>query len=96
MASAEQQLIERGFEKGIAEGIEKGIAEGIEKGIAEGIEKGIAEGLKRSLTSLLRARFGDLGPPTEVRLALATTEDLDRWTERVLVAQHIEDVFDER
>jgi hypothetical protein len=92
MASAEQQLIERGFEKGIAEGIEKGIAEGIEKGI----EKGIAEGLKRSLTALLRARFGDLDAAAEARLAQATTEDLDRWTERVLVAQRVDDIFDDR
>lgn len=45
------------------------------------------------LVGQLRTRFGDLDAAAENRIAKATAEELDRWVERVIVAQRIDDVF---
>lgn len=63
------------------------------------LEKGAATGaLTKSrdvLTRLLRTRFGDLDAAAESRITKATAEELDRWVERVIVAERIDDVFTE-
>lgn len=63
------------------------------KGRAEGEAKGRAEGLRRMLTHLLTLRFGP--PPEDVhkRLETAHEEELLRWSERVLSAQSVVEVF---
>jgi hypothetical protein len=45
------------------------------------------------LVRQLRTRFGNLDAAAENRIAKATAEELDRWVERVIVAEHIDDVF---
>ncbi|MBX3191660.1 MAG: hypothetical protein KF819_32000 [Labilithrix sp.] len=59
------------------------------------LEKGRGEGVRDVLTRLLRARFGPLDAATESRIAKATVGELERWTERVIVAVGIDDVFKE-
>lgn len=66
----------------------------IERGIEKGIERGIERGMRQTLARQLRARFGAIDAAAEARIAAASREDLDRWTERVLVASRIDDVFD--
>lgn len=65
------------------------IDEGMEKGIEKGIEKERREILRR----LLERRFGVLGVVNESRISQASTDDLDRWIDRVLEAATVEDVL---
>ena len=58
-----------------------------------GIEKGIQQGEAFLLTHLLTQRFGPLPDWATERLAQASREELERWAERVLEAQRLEDVF---
>ena len=80
---------ERGIEKGIEQGIEQGVSIGIEKGI----EKGAQEKSRNTLTKLLTLRFGSLPEAAVQRLGEARVEQLDAWTEKVLFASTLEDVF---
>ena len=68
---------------------------GIEKGIEKGIERGAREGSANLLKRLLTSRFGALAPVICARLAGASTEQIEQWGERVLIADSIEDVFRE-
>jgi flagellar biosynthesis/type III secretory pathway protein FliH len=95
-----QQWKAEGLKEGFKEGIEKGIAEGIEQGIEQGLEKGIekgrTEGEARLLARLLENKFGALNELTRHRLEAADDEQLLRWGERVLVADSLDGVFDDR
>ena len=99
VSSIERFAIERGMKKGmqqgIEQGIEQGIQQGIEKGIARGIEKGIQQGLAQSLQRQLNRRFGPLSAEVTRQLENATPEQLETWTDRVLDARTIEEVFAE-
>ncbi|MBX3226747.1 MAG: Rpn family recombination-promoting nuclease/putative transposase [Labilithrix sp.] len=61
--------------------------------IEQGIEKGIEKGTRRTILRLLRTRFGPLEPAIEARVEAASSDDLDRWTERIIVAKTLDDVF---
>ena len=74
-------------------GIEKGIEQGIEQGIEKGIEKGRAEGEAKILQKLLKLRFGPLSATLEARISQASTEEIECWTDRILEAASLEDVF---
>ncbi len=58
-------------------------------GLAKGIRKGEASILRRLLTR----RFDGLPGWVEERLAQASREQLESWADRVLDAEHLEDVF---
>lgn len=95
VSSIERFAIERGMKKGMQQGIEQGIQQGIEKGIARGIEKGIQQGLAQSLQRQLNRRFGPLSAEVTRQLENAAPEQLETWTDRVLDARTIEEVFAE-
>jgi len=95
MKKGMQQGIEQGMQQGIEQGIQQGIEQGIEKGIARGIEKGIQQGLAQSLQRQLNRRFGPLSAEVTRQLENATPEQLETWTDRVLDARTIEEVFAE-
>ncbi len=59
----------------------------------EGIQKGRQEGELRLLRRLLQRRFGELPAWVENRLASASVDDLERWSDRVFDAVILEDVF---
>lgn len=67
--------------------------EGLEEGRQEGIQEGIRQGEASLLERLLRRRFVDLPKWVFERLEKASREELERWGERVLEAQRLEDVF---
>ena len=69
---------------------EKVIAEGIATGRAEGI----ATGQRAALLKLLAAKFGALEPELVARVEAATSDDLERWLGRILVADRVEAVLD--
>jgi predicted transposase/invertase (TIGR01784 family) len=68
-----------------------------EKGRAEGLEQGREEGrrtLAAVLTNLLHLKFGaPASSDVRQRLDAASAEELARWTERVLTASTLDDVF---
>jgi len=57
------------------------------------IEKGRQEGERVLLRRLLTQRFGPLPDGVEQQLHAATVPDLERWADRVLDAQHLDEVF---
>ncbi len=68
---------------------DKLIQEGMEKGREEGLAQGKRDTLKRQLT----VRFGSLPSEVAARIdALRTSEELDRYLDRVLTARSLEDV----
>ncbi len=63
-------------------------------GIEKGIQKGRKEGEEILLKCQLIHRFGKLPNWVQGRLSKATTQDLERWAERILEASNLEEVFD--
>ncbi len=63
------------------------------RGIEKGREEGQITALATMLRRLLRLRFGPLDGATEARIAAASSDDLMRYTERVIDAESLEDVF---
>jgi uncharacterized protein DUF4351 len=60
----------------------------------EGIEQGRREGECAVLLRLLRRRFGTaVNAEVEQRLAMASIEQIDTWTERVLSAATLSDLL---
>ena len=68
---------------------EEGRQEGRKKGIEEGLRQGEASILERQL----HRRFVELPKWVFERLEKATRDELERWSERVLEARRLEDVF---
>ena len=87
--TAAERMTEETRKIALAEGEAKGRVEGEAKGRVEGEAKGRAEVLRKLLT----LKFGVLSAESEERLSKAGIEDLDRWSERVLSAQRVEEVF---
>jgi len=56
-------------------------------------ERLLNEGRQDVLLRLLTRRFGPLDPTTEQRLQQASSEELERWTDNILDAQTLDEVF---
>lgn len=93
VSSIERFAIERGMKKGMQQGMQQGIEKGMATGIAKGIEKGIRQGLAQGLQRQLSRRFGPLSPEVIRQLERATPEQLETWTDRVLDARTLDEVF---
>lgn len=76
-------------EKAEARGEARGRAEGEARGRAEGEARGRAE----LLLKLLQLKFGALSDAAIARVRAASTDELDRWGERVLTAEALDDVW---
>jgi hypothetical protein len=64
--------------------------------LKQGIEQGIKEGQGSLLLRLLRQRFGnEVDTKTEWRIADASLEQLDLWTDRILSAATLTDLLRE-
>lgn len=88
--------LERTYQKGLADGkaesrstLETTYQEGHAEGRAEGRLEGGAELILRQL----QKRFGPLPAGTEERVRAATESELARWTDRILDARSLADVF---
>jgi hypothetical protein len=81
------------FETMLAESIDRWNRELREEGVQEGLQKGLQEGEARILLRQLRLKFGPLKPETEEQVPAADAERLMEWSERVLGAERVEDVF---
>jgi Putative transposase, YhgA-like/Domain of unknown function (DUF4351) len=81
------------------EEVETMLAESIDRWNREireqGREEGRQEGEARILLRLLRLKFGTLAPEVEERVLSTDVDRLEEWSERVLTAQRLQDVFGE-
>ena len=60
----------------------------------EARKEGRNEGVRSVLLRLLRARFGEMPAATVARVETAELADLERWSDRVIGAQMLAEVFD--
>jgi hypothetical protein len=75
--------------------IQRGLQEGEAKGRVEGEAKGRVEGQAELVARLLTKRFGTRSAEIQARLTQATSDQLERWGERLLDAESLEGVFDD-
>jgi hypothetical protein len=69
--------------------------QGETKGLELGLSQGLSQGRLEVLSKLLALKFGDLSEPVQARLASASSGEIERWIERVLFANTLEQVLDE-
>lgn len=75
---------------------DQGRQEGRQEGRREGRQEGRLEGEIRVLLRLLHRRFGELPGWAEERLRQASSAMLETWSERILTASTLEEVFSEQ
>ena len=95
-----EDLVDFGYDQGLAEGIERGIergrVEGIVRGRVEGIERGRAEESARAILAVLEARGVTVGEPFVGRVrGCSDLDTLEAWLRRAATAACAEDVFAE-
>ena len=66
----------------------------IQRARDEGVRQGRVEGERAVLERLLRRRFGPLPAEVAERMGRASVDDLETWTDNVLDADALDDVFD--
>ena len=85
-----EEVIMTAGEKLVEEGRQRGLAQGIQQGVQQGVQQGEAALLLR----LVRGRFGAVSPEVEARVQVASSEQLERWSDRLLTARDLADLFD--
>ncbi|QOR69789.1 DUF4351 domain-containing protein [Ruania alkalisoli] len=65
----------------------------IQRGRGEGLQQGRRQSQAETLARLLTQKFGPLPEHHQDRIQHATTDELDTWTDRILTASTLEDVF---
>jgi len=88
-----RQYEQRGKEEGLREGLAKGLQEGRQEGLEKGLQEGRQEGSQLVLQKLLTKRFGPLSAEVMERIASGSSEQINRWVDRVLDAASLEEVF---
>jgi predicted transposase YdaD len=86
----------RYYGEGKAEGRAEGKAEGKAEGRAEGKAEGKAEGEAKAILAVLAAR--GIPVPEEARLRIVECTDLERleaWVPRAVIAESVDELFDE-
>ncbi len=79
----------------IAERVESWTQQWLKQGRNEGWREGRQEGQRLSLERLMSRRFGPLDDDVLARIHQATSEQLDRWLDKVLEAGGVEQVIGE-
>jgi predicted transposase YdaD len=67
----------------------------LKQGLIEGKLEGKLEGEVTVLCRLMTRRFGPISEATQARLDNATLEQLEQWTDNILEAATLDDVFKE-
>jgi Domain of unknown function (DUF4351) len=65
----------------------------VQEGFDKGLEKGSENGQRAMLLRLLGRRFGAVPEQITARVAAATQPELERWSDRLLDAASLDDVF---
>jgi predicted transposase/invertase (TIGR01784 family) len=95
LAKRAKEWDEKVLEQGRQEGEQKGLQKGLQKGRQEGRQEGRREAEIGFVLRLLEQKFGPLDARSRKRVASAGKDQLDAWTDRILVAEKISDVFRE-
>ena len=90
-----QQYEQRGKLVGWQEGLQKGQQQGRQEGRQEGRLEGEQTGEARLLQRLLTRRFGALPADCVTRIRTASSGQLERWSDRVLDASTLAEVFEQ-
>ena len=93
MAGMRERFEQLGEQRGIQKGLLKGLEEGRKEGREEGIQLGEERRLRQVLAKLLSGRFGPLDADTKARLQNASLDTLDHWSDRILTATTLDEVF---
>lgn len=72
---------------------QEGYREGFQEGYREGYREGLQEGEARILLRQLRLKFGPLGAEIEELVHSADADRLLEWSEQILTAERLQDVF---
>jgi predicted transposase YdaD len=76
-------------------GIKKGLRRGLQRGRQQGLQQGLQQGEAAALLWLIEKKFGaDVAEHCQGRIKAAGSEDLRRWSERILTAESIAQVLD--
>jgi len=67
--------------------------EGRQEGLQEGLQEGRQEGEAKVVLRQLRLKFGPLPPEIEEQVCSEDADRLLEWSERVLTAERLQDVF---
>ena len=67
--------------------------QGLQEGRLKGRQEGRLKGEAAVLTRLLTRRFGPLDASVRSRLDQATLEELERWSDRILDAATLDEIF---
>lgn len=87
------ERLRRSYYEERAEARALGLQEGRKEAFEEGFEEGELIGQRQLLAKLLRLKFGPLPKDASARLSAATAEELGRWTERVLEARSLGEIW---
>lgn len=68
---------------------------GRQEGLQQGRQEGRQEGERRLVLRQLRRRFGELPEALRERVEAAQCEELERWSDRLLAAGSLDEVFAE-
>ncbi len=68
---------------------------GMERGMQRGMQKGMQKGALQLLTRQLEKKFGDLPQELVLQLNQADEEQVLQWSERILTADTLGDIFGE-
>ncbi|MGA7980172.1 MAG: hypothetical protein WCA32_08070 [Chromatiaceae bacterium] len=89
----EANLMSTFAERFRTEGRSLGIEQGIEQGMRQGVQQGRQSGEAAVLLRLLERKFSAVPEPVRQRIANADEQRLLDWSERVLTATTLEEVF---
>jgi predicted transposase/invertase (TIGR01784 family) len=90
-----QSFLKKYYNQGLEQGVQQGLEQGVQQGKQQGVQQGVVQGELRVLSRLLRKRFGELPEWAEQMLKEASGAMLEVWSERILTAVTLEDVFAE-
>ena len=93
MPGQEERIMSIAAEQLKAEAFSLGMAQGVAQGVAQGEARGEAKGKADILLRLLRRRFPEVPPDIEDRVRAVGSDLLDEWSERILDARTLADVF---
>ncbi|WP_353571992.1 DUF4351 domain-containing protein [Candidatus Albibeggiatoa sp. nov. BB20] len=74
-------------------GMERGIEQGILQGMQQGLEEGVQQGEQSILLRQLTRRFGTLPELLQERIKQADLEQLELWSDLILTASSLEEIF---
>ena len=77
----------------LSERVKEWNRESMQRGMQKGIQKGMQKGARNLLIRQLEIKFGPIAPELMTRLEQADDRQLLNWSERILSAKKLSDIF---